>query len=156
MKINMIEPGAVITKEEIENFEKRFGQRLPEDYVKFLLLSNGGYSDEYRMDYEDAQYKDKQTAVIYHWFALGGSRKSPTRILGIEEAMRNMRDRLPTGLLPIASDDGGDVIVLSVRDADRGAVLFFSSEAPLDKSLSKLSTSFTAFLDKLKLTRKRA
>lgn len=155
MLIEMIKPGPSTNEEALGGMEQRFGVKLPLAYRKFLLESNGGYSHMYSVPYVDQQLKSEQIADIFHWLS-AGTVKQRDGFLGIEEGLKNMADILPKGVVPIAAEDGGDPIVLSFREADHGAIYYFSGEAPSDKAMNKLASSFEEFLGKLKLTRRRA
>lgn len=155
MSIDMRRPGPATNEDMLAAIESRLAAKLPPAYRKFLLQNNGGYSHVYSVPYIDQYLKSEQIADIFHWMS-AGTTKHRDGSLGIEEGLKNMSDLLPKGVVPIAAEDGGDPIVMSLRREDYGSIYYFSGESPLDKAMNKLASSFEEFIGKLKLTRKRA
>jgi len=153
--IEVIKPGPKIELIALRSLEARLGESLPSSYLSFLLATNGGYSHEYSVPYIDLALMSEQRAAIFHWLSACVT-KSETGFLGIEEGHRHARGLLPQGVIPIAVEDGGDPIVLSLRNGDYGSIYLFITESPANQQMNKLATSFEEFLGKLKLTRRRA
>ena len=47
-KIELREPESLLTLSDIELFEKEIGGRLSDDYKRFLLANNGGWTEPLR------------------------------------------------------------------------------------------------------------
>ena len=140
--------------EAIERLEASLKAKLPPEYGQFLSINNGGYSHQYSIRYKDANFGTEQQADIFHWLGIGIERKRDG-YLGTEEAIQNMGGLLNFDYIPIAVDASGAPILISMRRDDYGKVVFFDQEAPDTKSLSELGKTFSSFLSKLELTRRR-
>jgi cell wall assembly regulator SMI1 len=124
----------------IRRLEQRTGLPLPAAYRDFLRQHDGGRLESNR-DAAD---------VI---FSLGP--------VAVEEAgmWRNLEvyaGRLPNWLLPVASDEYGNLFAISLRDRDNGSVWFWDhereadeDEAPTEANLTSRAPDWKSFLDSL-------
>lgn len=120
----------------LEEFERELGIRLPDEYRDFLLAHNGGYPDP-----------DVFTLPA-------GRREMVDRFLGISpgrsDDLRRYRivygGRLPSELLPVAHDSGGNLICLSILGEHRGMVFFWDheNEAKEGETPSYVNVDFVA------------
>jgi cell wall assembly regulator SMI1 len=141
-----------LTESELASVERELGVEFPRDYRRFLLEQNGGRPvDDWMLD-----------TPLSH--SLGGVEPCDFFSLGRsgEYDMSWMLDSygvdwLAAGLLPVAEDGGGNVICLSLRGDDYGAVYFWDHErgahedVPSRQSLTVVSESFEAFVNGLRL-----
>lgn len=137
----LVENGADPT--EIERLEERVG-KLPPDFREFLLRINGGRPDPAGFSFQAGPRADESD--VDWFFALGQG--SPYEIL---HSLEVYRDRIPMGLLPIASDPGGNLLLLSLRRDDFGSVFFWDheEESPPNPTMSNaylVASSFSAFI----------
>ena len=121
-----------LSVDRLEAFERSLGTALPAPYRRHLSKHNGGYVDGAR-----------RLCLLHHVF---GVHDGP--------AWAQFRDRakaygglVPSRLLPIADDPGGNLICLSLSGPDRGAVYFWDHEsgASPEQSLTLLAPNFPAF-----------
>jgi len=122
--INIEDAGPPLTEERIAAFEKELGVSLPEQYRRFLLGTNGGMPSPDRdiVDLEGAPRSCTDVQVLYR---IGGSVESSE----LSWNKSTLSERIPDDLLPIACDSGGNDFCLSLRENDRGAVLFCDLES---------------------------
>lgn len=128
-----------ISDEKISALEAKLTHTLPSDYREFLKRTNGGIPEPYEHPNEDV------------WV---------TMFLGIdvEQSLDNLAafvvdigSRFPTGILPIAHSEGGNLICISLRAHDYGCIYFWdheleSDEGYFDENLTRLATDFNTFL----------
>jgi hypothetical protein len=147
---SVVEP---VTESELDGIERELGVEFPRDYRRFLLEQNGGRPvDDWVID-----------TPISH--AIGGAAPSDFFSVGRagEYDMSSVLDSygldwLAAGLLPVAEDGSGNLICLSVRGDDYGAVYFWDHELgpheaglPSPQSLTAVGQSFQAFVNDLRL-----
>jgi hypothetical protein len=139
-----------ITEAELAAVERSLDVRLPDSYRRFLLEHDGGEPEDNFFDpAEGAQVEAGETGVDAF---LSGAEI-------IEKRTGLYRDRIPLYMLPVARAAGGDMICLSLRDEDFGAVyLWFheeeadpdEGEEPGDRNLYSMADDFDAMLERLK------
>lgn len=143
MTVTLQATGAPIGPEHVAALEQRIGQGLPGDYRQFLLDVNGGEPEvNYYPPAEDLGVS------VRDFFQLG----SDDRYISLETHLDVYAGRVPPDFLPVANDDGGDLICLSLRDHDYGRVYLWDhnwesndDEPPTDENLHPVAASFTEF-----------
>lgn len=139
--------GPSITDSELSAFEESIGARLPDEYRRFLLATNGGRTADDHVRFRVADGEGNLNE-LYALSDIARSRK----VLG---------DRLPEDLIPIGYDGVGDKICLAVRGDHSGEVWFFDTmnERPESanprvewskrRDMTKLASSFGEFMASL-------
>ena len=142
------------TVAELNELEQYAGLTFPELYRQHLLLYNGG----------------KCEPNVFHFIENGNSTSSmvdsflPTR----QEGWGSLRDyietykidekRLPSFIIPIADDPGGNLICISCEQGDLGSIYFWDHETEVDytveedsvrTNLYRISNSLHEFLTSL-------
>lgn len=137
---------------EIENF---IGLKFPIEYKSHLLQYNGGKCSPCQFAFTE---KGKITTSSIDWF------------LAIYDGeYDNLRDyintykieqkRLPSNLVPIAHDSGGNLVCISCGSKDYGQIFFWDHEREVDYSrfsddnysnLYFVAKNFDEFIDNLK------
>jgi hypothetical protein len=113
-----------ITSEKINNLENKTDINIPLNYKEFLLKNNGGYP--------------KKRGFLYR-VQTNGRRAVVNKFLGIHDGENNnlykylitykiREKRLPSNLIPIANDPGGNLICLSINGEDVGKVYFWDHD----------------------------
>lgn len=111
-------------------------QLIPDYYLKFLMSGN---SKQYHGKIFDFKVNGKnQQSDIAAFFVLLGSKN-----INIEYMFNIVRERIPEGMLPIANDSYGNLILLNFAS---GKVYFWDHE--IEKTYL-ISSSFTEFLNSL-------
>jgi cell wall assembly regulator SMI1 len=141
-------PGPTLTESQLAELEEELGCELPQSYRSFLLTSNGGVPTPETIDVAEFPSSPTDVQVL---FGIGRSVES-SRINWNRDTLAG---RLTPDLLPIASDSGGNVFCLSLRETDRGAVLYCDLEAVFgvleaEPSFYFVASSFEEFVAKFR------
>jgi hypothetical protein len=138
------EGGGPIGSQEIEGLERKLGVRFPQDYRLFLLKHNGGrpHPALFEIDFGSG----KQLWRVHFFLSVNDSIES-CRIDWMFDVTRRTR---PPGVVPIASDEAGNLLLMRV-DASLSTIYFGAT--PSDGKaieLRKVADSFEEFLEQLK------
>ena len=117
---------------ELKQFEMDIGLTLPDEYKEHLLTYNGGQCSPDVFDFIERGVK---TSSSVDWF-----------LALYEGEYDNLRDyiniykvynkRLPTHIIPIAHDAGGNLICISCGIGDFGYIYFWDHEREVNYSVS--------------------
>jgi len=138
------------TDADLTAFEDELGGRLSDDYRSFLLSTNGGEPEQYS---RLAGRPAAAPAVSVRWFC--GLQTRDEYDLG---AVRStIAGRLPTQLLPIGIDSGGNLTCLDYRESGESGAVFYwdhdqetdDDEQPTWAGADRLADSFGDFLARL-------
>ena len=134
---------------EIEKFEELIQAKLPEDYKKFLLKHNGGHPtvNVYKL-IEPINERNKEASISW-FFALYDGEYS-----NITTEFKYSREKIPDELLPIARDDGGNIICLGIQGDYYGKLYYWTTNYSFwgEEDLNYIyliSNSFTDFINGL-------
>ena len=137
-----------LTTHELDQFAQQLPSSLPLDYREFLLQYNGGQPEPatFLIDAE-------QGTTDLQW--LYGLHDGPDWA-NLWRARDVYHNRVPSELLPIGHDSGGNLVCISLGTEDRGAVYFWDHERevpegqpPIRTNLHRVARSFTDFLQRL-------
>jgi hypothetical protein len=136
-----------LAPERLAAFEAELAQRLPEDYRAFLLAHNGGLPVGRDYWAPGRQEPDAEIRCVY------GLHEGPEDYrLDVQRAF--YAPKLMPGLLPIASDVGGNQFCLGYAGKPRGKVYCWDHETeclPVTwRNFQWLTGSFTEFLQRLR------
>lgn len=122
MKAEIFDSLQGLTLEEIMAFEIFINHSLPDEYKAFLQQHNGGriQPDHFKYSHPD---DDEAGSVLYRF--LGLSREN---YFTVENYLITYEQRVPTDFLPIATDVGGNLLCLSLRDDSYGQIYFWNHE----------------------------
>ena len=147
--IELRDAGPPLTEERLASFEREVGINLPAPYRRFLLQTNGGRPplDKDGVDIEGLPGGDASVQVF---FRIGGAVESSELAWNKE----TLSERIPNDRLAIACDSSGSVYCISLRGADRGAVLYCDLQSvafnyEVDPDFYPVAPDFDAFFDKL-------
>lgn len=138
-------PGTAAPADEnaIAALEAQLGRRLPEDYRTALTASNGGRP----AGEEILTLPDGGSTVVNQYFGAGAGGN-----YDLAGNLANLEDEIPGGMLPIAEDPGGDILLLAVDGADRGSVFYMAHDRALGHAalpdfpgIIRLAPSFAEF-----------
>ena len=133
-----------INPKEIIDFEKANNVQVPLDYASFLEKYNGGrpipnYVPSARSDVD----------WIY------GMHQGPAWS-NLFDAIDSYQGRIPSWYMPIATDSGGNLYLMSLYEKNRGYIAFWRHEFEADgnasqyfDNMSLVAESFQGFLDQL-------
>ena len=138
--IKWLDVGKKIERESISKVEKELGVNFPADYIECVLKYHGGTPDPHTFDFES-----RKEAVFDR--LLSYDPNQPHFILRDYEAIKN---RLPAGIVPIASDPFGNYICFDFRNKkDNPTLVFWDHEKSGDTAISPICDSFSELLSKL-------
>ena len=100
----------------LERLERRVGCALPADYRSYLAEQDGGELSD-------------NTEAIREVFGLG----EVSEFASMWHELEVYADRVPYWLLPVASDQFGNLFAVSLRDEDNGSVWFWDHEEEADE-----------------------
>ena len=124
------------------------GLRIPGDYRVFLLNDNGEWGGG-----KDFNVPGQGSTSLSYFFPL------VSKILAdnLPYKIKLYKRRIPEEMLPIGSDTGGNLFLLSLKGKDRGAIFFWDHEMEADEdeqpyyeNIKVLSRNFNDFLKLLK------
>ena len=150
--------GPPITIERLRELEKHIGAGLPEDYVSFLLETNGGAADSAHCVF-DIHTNGRPNTTILNCFL---SVADPDEASDLAERWDLSRRWLPPELMPIAYDDGGGSVLLALDGRHRGEVWYLDGVVRRPegsnprvnwydrRDVCRLASSFSAFVEMLR------
>jgi cell wall assembly regulator SMI1 len=145
--IEIDDPGKPVAEKRLSNFEREIGATLPIEYRQFLLNFNGGSPAPDNVDIEGMP---ESPTDVQEFFGIGASDESSDLSWNKE----TFSDRIPTQMLPIACDSGGNLFCLSLANEDSGKVIYvdlqFIGEQKQQVSFYEVAENFNAFLDKIR------
>lgn len=148
--MRMEESVAPVSEATILEFEAIFRLQLPQDYKEFMLEHNGGRpEDDWVFDFIETGSEEPTSSMVCDFMSFSAEYDS------LQNAYKNLIEakEVPTGLLPIADDPGGNLILMSVAQEDHGKVCFGNHELEDPETgyivFSPIADSFTAFINSL-------
>ena len=135
-----------LTEDRLRSAERQLGLELPDSYRRFLLAANGGRPKPSRFALPDGRRDSVD------WF-LGIHDGEGDNLVGYASTYR---DRVPSDLLPIAHDPGGNLVCLGVAGTRLGQVFFWDHEREAEEgepatyeNVVLLAPDLDTFLDAL-------
>jgi hypothetical protein len=142
--LRTFEGGPPLSQEDLRSFEKKHGIALPSSYREFLLAANGGRPERDLLTIVGLE--GNPLARIHLFFGLN----DPVESCNLDWNLDVFRDRIPMGLLPIATTEGTDKICLSVGEERVGALFYWDGHAQAgQRSLYFLADDFPSLLSML-------
>ncbi len=144
-----------IDVQQIDQMEKLVGLHFPMEYKKHLLKYNGGYCEPNIFGFIE---NVEPTESDINWFLAifdGDSNSLKWHI----ETYKIDEKRMPSHILPIANDSGGNFICISCGKEDYGYIYFWDHEKEVDyrvtddmdySNLYLIAKTFNSFLESLK------
>jgi hypothetical protein len=131
--------------DEVKEFERKYDFTLPEDYVRFLLHTNGGKPNKATIYW----VSERDFGGINNFYSMNTI--FPLYDLG--EAVETYREaqELPKTHLPFACDPGGNAYCLEASKAVSSSPIICWDHEEFDFDDDPIFDSFTSFLDSLRL-----
>ncbi|MFJ1354432.1 SMI1/KNR4 family protein [Capnocytophaga canimorsus] len=126
-----------LTSADMDDFERKIGLKLPQDFKEHYLKFNGGYpSFEY-------------VKGLRNIFTINGFDSIKYGALPIEKLIDDFQE---SGVdfnnkIPFANDNGDNIFLISLDDSDYGKIYIIEAEFLEDKNYILVSESFTDFLN---------
>lgn len=151
MNVEILNSNHTTTESDVLNFEKILKVSLPDDYRNFLLHYNGGHPKPHGFIYKLPDGRD-WSGGVRDFFGLGVDSWEDLR-----HYYALYEDRVPKQMLPIANDDGGNLLLLALKDVEKGKIYFWDhneesedDELPSYENIYFVANNFTEFLKNLK------
>ena len=120
------------TLKKIERLEKTIGLSFPTEYKQHLLLHNGGICSHSCFDFEESGVKTSSSLDCFFSISNDEDYSLKENFITYKEEEK----RMPTHILPIACDEGGNLICISCGTSDYGYIYFWNHEDEVDYSIS--------------------
>jgi hypothetical protein len=144
-----------LSEDELEALERQLGARLPADYRAFLT-TYGGYAFDQLVTFPYRQpYAGGERGVLSVFFG-----NLPGDAYDLLRNRNTYRGRVPSDLLPVATDPGGNLIALALGGEHKGKLYFWDHEeeemveegkAPGYSNVYLIANSFDDLMDSLKI-----
>lgn len=141
--------GGPPSKRDVDVLEASLGCRLPEDYREFLLATNARQIRPCVIPVMGFPRGDRLVAHEFTCFC-------PQESCDFSQRISIYAGRVPKGMLPLASDPGGNLFVMDLNPSSFGTVSFWErayeveeGEAPTMDNVYNVAPSFSDFLARL-------
>lgn len=142
--LQTLEGGPPLDEEDVRSFEWSHGLALPASYKEFLLATNGGRPE--RDLFTITGFEGNSFGRIHIFFGLN----DPVVSCNLDWNIDVFRERIPVGLLPIATTEGVDKICLRVAGGRTGAIFYWDGHARAgERNLYFLADDFASFVSSL-------
>jgi SMI1-KNR4 cell-wall len=128
MNIKILDCANNMSQNEILELETKIRVPLPGTYKDFLMQYNGGKPEPNEFIYVENSHE--KYAILQRF--LGISERSYSNLYGYIETFKEHEERIPSNLIPIAHDPGGNLICISVMGEDIGKVYFWERDGEAD------------------------
>lgn len=132
------------TRDDLEKIFSTLNIRPPEDYLEFLIKTNGGKPED-----GTVKTKNHRKELVVKFFY---SAKSKIDEVEVEYGSTLYAGRIPSGMLPIAHDPAGNIFLLGCQE-NLGQVYFWDHEGEVEEweqpyfgNMSLISNSFSDFI----------
>jgi len=140
---------------QIQKVEDLLELRFPQSYIDHLLKFNGGRCEPNIFSFEE---DGTVTESCVDWFLAIYDGEYDSLVTYIRD-YKIAEKRLPSNIVPIAHDPGGNLICISCEGDDKGYIYFWNHEKEVDytrsgnenySNLYLISDSLNSFLESLR------
>lgn len=138
----IIKTNKKISLEEIDEFEKNYDIKLPEQYKKFMIKYNGGYPELSSFIISEQEGE----SLVNKFYGLEDDDCS------LAEAFDYLEDVLPKDFISIADDPAGNEICLGIDGKYEGKIYFWFHDRNHESQINNmyfLADSFDEFFNML-------
>jgi hypothetical protein len=147
MHLTIKEPRRSLSDSDLQRLEAQLFISLPSDYADFLKRYNGGRPIPKRFHIPTAE--GHRTGQVLDFFGVD----DPVQSCRLDWNARVFPGRTPADFLPVACEDGGNIICMRLGQNEFGSVYYWDhhmkTEQPSDGSLFRIAGSFSGFLSAL-------
>lgn len=144
--MNFLKTGPSITLEEIKEVENKLNINFPREFIDHYLKYNGGVPENGKYLWpEGGKTKIRFSSIKYEGF-----------VNNLEESYEDLvltESYLPSGIVPFANDEGGNLFCISTRKEDYGVVYYCNNDhyntSNKEECFTQLDKSFRHFIDSL-------
>ncbi|MDQ8030781.1 MAG: SMI1/KNR4 family protein [Bordetella sp.] len=147
------DPAPAPTSSELAHLTSLLGADLPDSFLKYLKVANGGYL-EYSIEIESGSEIESVS-----FCGLLSTNASAGEAFEHHIALWRKNIQMPLGILPFAHDGGGSTVFLDLTSAGRGRVVAYVHGLPewagkrADDRTLELASSFDKYVAKLQVDR---
>lgn len=145
--MNFIATSKALTKSDIFDAEKEMGILFPKDFIAHYLQFNGGCAENDKYVWKDGGETRVNSFFPLKYDDLG-------KIETIYRDLFILENYLPEGIVPFATDDGGNFFCISARMQDYGNVYYFNNDhydvENEHSAMEYLENTFSDFIENLK------
>ena len=156
--MKMRKRGKPVSPAQITKLERLLKIQLPQQYRSFLLEYNGGrpelegfrYYSRYPGNWSNNPYEAMDSMI----HCLYGINEEPW--MNLRRYIRFYKKRIPSNMIPVGRDPGGNQICLGIIGPDRGKVFFWfhedeveEGEIPDYRNVDYVADDFKTFLESL-------
>lgn len=134
-------------EKEFNDFQKKLGVHLPNDYIKFLEKNNGGIPE---LNIVELQKEEIKSFSVTDFLGINNKKK----INDLKSQYETYKERIPEGNIPICRVAGGDIVCINF---DNGSISLWDHDTELINedvipinSLLHVARSFKEFLKLMK------
>ncbi|MCU0540569.1 MAG: SMI1/KNR4 family protein [Oscillatoriaceae cyanobacterium Prado104] len=124
MQLQIHESYSPISVAQIREIERRLGMQLPQCYIDFLLNYNVGFPEKSGFLY--CSEKANQLGAVNRFLGIHNGKYN--NLNDYLMLYKEREKRIPSNLIPIATDPGGNLICLSIDGNDLGNVYFWDHD----------------------------
>lgn len=132
-----------VVSSKLDSLEVKYAIKFPQEYRDFLLKYNGGRPNPSKFHYLEVSGPYTDSRVDRFLAIYDGEYDN---FEWMYTTLKIKQVRMPSNLVPIASDPFGNQICISVSGNDTGAVYFWDHEKEQDPRLGLPPTSDNVFL----------
>ena len=147
-KENFVETFGPLNEDFLKTLEMYLDINFPSEYRFFLRDFNGGKTGNRGFSMKNDQ---KNRSALDRLFGF-----VPNKYNNILLYLKNYKDRIPQNTFPIGYDPFGNLILISVKNKDRGKIYFWDHEMEADEgetpdcsNLTLIADSFDEFIEGL-------
>lgn len=135
-----VKPNRKIDLVEFKKFLETLDFELPDDYTAFLKGSNGGQPEE---NIVKIGFDDSLSFFITSFLGIG----TKDEIDDIKWNVNVLKDRIPTGYVPIARAEGGNFICINLNHDNWGQIYLWLHE---EEIVYRIAPSFNELMRTIK------
>lgn len=145
--VEIFESGDKLSDQTIKLFESFLEINLPKSYKSFLKSSNGGYPELNCFNF----FGEDSGSSIHYFYGINADPD-----YDIVKDLKVYKDRVPSDCLPIAYDEGGNLICLILKGSEREKIYFWDhefekgdGEEPDFSNMTLIANNFDEFINSL-------
>lgn len=146
--LQVFEKSSLYILDKIYSFKHKIKGKVPRDFEKFMINEDINSIHGKSIDFID-NYDCEETALLHYVY---GFKENQNDIVKNYES--ELGENTVRGIVPLAEDEAGNLICISLRFKDAGRIYFIDHEVGLEDEnevdeLPVIANSFTEFLEKL-------
>ena len=140
--------GTPLSEDELRETESKLGVTFPPDFRDTALKHNGGVPNRTSFTYQHPRTGKSREDSFAHLLSL-----RPQDEENVFEVMGSLAvdDQLPSGVIPIGGNGGGNFIGLDYRSGKQPSVILWLHEENAEESVTQIARNFDELLQNLRI-----